>query len=147
MVVSFCGYFYIICPANNIYRLLGLDIFPVCRPLCFFVSLLFKNKFYSLADCFLMTSSRETCPTVCIESVTCGCNVVGFNVGGVPETIPQGMGEVVEPFDMDAYEKVVRKWADIKASEEYINKLHFDWAREEMTRKYIEVYKRLLNLD
>ena len=104
-------------------------------------------EFYSLADCFLMTSSRETCPTVCIEAVTCGCNVVGFNVGGVIETIPQGMGEVVEPFDMDAYEKAVRKWADIKASEEYINKLHFDWAREEMTRKYIEVYKRLLNLD
>ena len=36
MVVSFCGYFYIICPANSICRLLGLDMFPVCRPLCFF---------------------------------------------------------------------------------------------------------------
>ena len=104
-------------------------------------------QYYSLADCFLMTSSRETCPTVCIEAVTCGCSVVGFNVGGVPETIPEGMGQVVEPFDMDAYEKAVRKWADIKASEEYINKLRVDWSREEMTRKYIEVYEKLLNLN
>ncbi len=103
-------------------------------------------QYYSLADCFLMTSSRETCPTVCIESITCGCNVVGFKVGGVPETIPQGMGEAVEPFDMDAYEKAVRKWADIKAPEEYVDKLHFDWSREEMTRKYIKVYEELLKV-
>ena len=103
-------------------------------------------EYYSLADCFLMTSSRETCPTVCLEAVACGCNVVGFDVGGVPETIPQEMGEVVEPFDMDSYEKAVRKWAGIKTPEEYINKLHFDLSREEMTRKYIEVYENLLNL-
>lgn len=103
-------------------------------------------EYYSLANCFLMTSSRETCPTVCIEAITCGCNVVGFNVGGVSETIPQEMGETVEPFDMDAYEKAVRKWADIKAPKEFVNQLHFDWSREEMTRKYIKVYDELLNL-
>lgn len=98
-------------------------------------------EYYSLADCFVMTSSRETYPTVCIEAIACGCNVVGFNVGGVPETIPDGMGETVEAFDMDAFEKAVRKWADIKASKEYIKKLHYDLSRQEMTRKYVEVYK------
>ena len=101
-------------------------------------------EYYSMSDCLVMTSSRETFPTVCLEASSCGCSIVGFDVGGVSETIPQGMGEVIEPFDMDAYEKAVRKWADIKASEDYVNKLHFDWSREEMTRKYVEVYKATL---
>ena len=39
------------------------------------------------------------------------------------------------------FEKAVRKWADIKVSKEYVKKLHYDLSRQEMTRKYVEVYK------
>lgn len=98
-------------------------------------------EYYSIADCLLMTSSRETYPTVCIEAAACGCNVVGFNVGGVPETIPEGMGQVIDTFDIDAFEAAVRKWADIKASDERIKTVNNSLSRTEMTKKYIEVYK------
>ena len=98
-------------------------------------------EYYSMANCLVMTSSRETYPTVCLEATACGCNVVGFDVGGVPETIPVEMGETVTPFDMDAFEKAVRKWSQIKASDDYIKNVNSSLSRDKMTRKYLEVYK------
>ena len=101
--------------------------------------------YYSAADCFVMTSDRETCPTVCLEATACGCNVVGFDVGGVRETIPEGMGEVVKPFDLDAFEAAVRKWANITAPGELVANLHVDLSRKRMTNQYIQVYQNMLD--
>ncbi len=104
-------------------------------------------EYYSAADCFVMTSSRETCPTVCLEAVACGCPVVGFDTGGVRETIPEGMGEVVEMFDMNAFEQAVRKWAEIKVPNDLMDKLHIVLSRETMTNKYIDIYHKGLSGD
>lgn len=104
-------------------------------------------EYYSVADCFVMTSTRETCPTVCLEATACGCNIVGFDTGGVSETIPDGMGETVSAFDIDMFEQAVRKWANIKPDTELIKKLHVDLSREVMTEKYIALYKQLLSKD
>ncbi len=101
-------------------------------------------EYYSAADCFAMTSSRETCPTVCLEAAACGCTVVGFDTGGVKETIPEGMGEVVLPFDIDAFEQAVKKWSGIQAPQEIVQRLHSELSRECMTNKYIGIYKGLL---
>lgn len=102
-------------------------------------------EYYSAADCLVMTSDRETCPTVCLEAAACGCNIVGFDTGGVSETIPEGMGEVVETFDIVAFEKAVRKWADVQAPYDRVAQLHFDLSREAMTKNYIEIYEGLLD--
>jgi len=102
-------------------------------------------QYYSAANCFVMTSDRETCPTVCLEAVACGCPVVGFDVGGVRETIPEGLGEVVPPFDMGMFEDAVRNWSNVHPAQDLIEKLHFDLSRDMMTNKYIEIYKSLLN--
>lgn len=101
-------------------------------------------EYYSMADCFVMTSSRETCPTVCLEAVACGCKVVGFDTGGVSETIPEGMGEVVKMFDLDSFESAVRKWVYIDIPEKLVKKLQSDLSRDAMTKKYIEIYESLL---
>lgn len=61
MVVSFCGYFYIICAANSIYRLLRLEIFPVCRPLCF-LQLLFQRMSPSAGYEYKHLMMREPTP-------------------------------------------------------------------------------------
>ncbi len=114
----------------------------VCIPLTYNQDAL--AEYYSVADCLVMTSTRETCPTVCLEAVACGCKVVGFDTGGVKETIPEGMGEVVELFDMDAFETAVKKWIDVEISDALVKKLHFDLSRDAMTKKYIQIYENLL---
>ena len=42
--------------------------------------------YYSLADIFLILSVRENFPTTCIESLSCGTPIVGFDTGGTSET-------------------------------------------------------------
>lgn len=96
--------------------------------------------YYSMADCFVSTSMRETYPTVCIEAAACGCNVVGFRVGGLPETIPDGMGEAVVPFDIDALEIAVRKWANCKASDALIAETNIRYGKTYMAERYMEIY-------
>ncbi len=125
---------------------------PKIRPLpsnMVFVPITYNQKtladYYSAADCFVMTSSRETCPTVCLEAVACGCTVVGFDTGGVKETIPDGMGEVVAPFDIDALENAARRWADIQAPKAIIKQLHTALSRDTMTNQYIDIYTDVLS--
>lgn len=100
-------------------------------------------EYYSMADCFVTTSLRETLPTVCLEAAACGCNVVGFNVSGVPETIPEGMGEAVTPFNIDEMVEAVKKWSNIKVSNELIAQVNYQNSRERMTENYIELFEKM----
>lgn len=67
-------------------------------------------NYYSLADCFISTSLRETLPTVCLEASACGCNVLAFDSGGASETIQEGHGDVVTPYDIDEYICKIKFW-------------------------------------
>ena len=53
--------------------------------------------YYSAADVMICCSKQESFPTVCLESQCCGTPIVGFDVGGMAETLCDGMGETV-PF-------------------------------------------------
>ena len=44
-------------------------------------------QYYSLADCFVICSMRENYPTTCLEAQSCGTPVLGFDTGGVRETL------------------------------------------------------------
>jgi glycosyltransferase involved in cell wall biosynthesis len=44
-------------------------------------------KLYSFANAFIITSKIENFPTTCIEALSCGTKIIGFNVGGTSETI------------------------------------------------------------
>jgi len=44
-------------------------------------------KLYSFAKFFLITSTIENFPTTCIEALSCGTKIIGFNVGGSAESI------------------------------------------------------------
>lgn len=99
-------------------------------------------QYYSMADCMICTSLRESLPTVCLEAVSCGCKVVGFRTGGVPETIPQGMGEVVECYDITAMAQAVRKWVDVPVDRELVRKINHENDRKRMLERYIDIYNR-----
>lgn len=103
-------------------------------------------EYYSVADVMVITSKADNYPTVCLESNCCGTPVVGFDVGGVRETIFDGMGTTVEHGDMDALSDEVRKYAALKSSisKETIQQCRARNSRSRMTEDYINLYKRLL---
>jgi glycosyltransferase involved in cell wall biosynthesis len=58
---------------------------------------------YSSAEIFAMPSLEDNLPNCVLESMSCGTPVVGFNVGGIPEMVRQGVtGLLVPPQDVKA---------------------------------------------
>jgi glycosyltransferase involved in cell wall biosynthesis len=45
-------------------------------------------EYYSMANVFVICSERENFPTTCLEALSCGTPVVGFDTGGTKETAP-----------------------------------------------------------
>ena len=97
-------------------------------------------EYYSMADCLICTSLRESFPTVCLEAVSCGCNVVGFHTGGVPDTIPEGMGTTVPCYDVDAFRQAVDNWSTVRVSETRMREVNEANSRERMVERYFQVY-------
>lgn len=78
-------------------------------------------KYYSLADIFVICSSRETFSLVCAESLCCGTPVVGFKNGAAEEiSIPEhssfveyaDIGELLKVLKANSKEKVRCKVSD-----------------------------------
>jgi len=105
-------------------------------------------EFYSAADVSLCCSRQESYPTVCLESQSCGTPVVGFDVGGVAETIFPGMGEVVPLGNIEHMGRAVEWWAEEK------KKLSADTLRvcrdyvssERMKQEYLDLYQAMLGI-
>ncbi len=100
-------------------------------------------KYYSMADCLICTSLRESFPTVCLEAAACGCNIVGFRTGGLPETIPEDMGTTVECYDIDAMCEAVRQWSACKVSDARIQEVNQMLSAKEMYNHYMHVYENV----
>lgn len=66
--------------------------------------------FYTMADLFLICSKRENFPTTCLESLSCGTPVMGFDAGGTAETAPEGYGLFVPYGDLDKLEAGIRQF-------------------------------------
>lgn len=47
-------------------------------------------KCYNVADVFALPSSQDNLPNMCMEALSCGIPVVGFNIGGVPDMVIEG---------------------------------------------------------
>ena len=101
---------------------------------------------YRLADVMVSTSRSDNYPTVCLEANCCGTPVVGFDVGGVKETIGQGMGQTVPALDEDALLRAVMDWSGRKAgiSRELVQERRAYCDRKRMTKDYLNLYRGLL---
>lgn len=102
---------------------------------------------YRMADVMVITSNAENYPTVCIEANCCGTPVVGFDVGGVKETIEEGMGEVVKLFDIQALFEKTLFWSNRKKEipVRVIQKRRSYCDKKRMAEDYIELYNDLVN--
>ena len=101
-------------------------------------------EYYSMADLFLICSKMENFPTTCIEALSCGTPVVGFDAGGTKETAPERFGIFVPYGDMNKLEKAVRKVLKNPPRPEDITV----WASKEyskvtMVNRYIDLYEKI----
>ena len=92
------------------------------------------------------TSRSDNYPTVCLEANCCGTPVVGFDVGGVKETIGEGMGEAVPAFDEEALLGAALKWSARKAdiSPETVKTRRRYCDRQRMAEDYLALYREML---
>ena len=103
-------------------------------------------QIYSLADVFVMASKMDNYPTVCLEANCCGTPVVGFDVGGVAETIFPGMGEVVPYGNTEQLLERCLHWAEKKKDipSQTISAVLEENSKERMTVEYIALYNKVL---
>lgn len=99
-------------------------------------------EYYSLADVFVICSKRENFPTTCLEALSCGTPIVGFDEGGIKETVSKEFGRVVPYGDIRALKEailtIIYKNINIKLCEEYGKEMY---SKEKMYNKYLALYK------
>lgn len=95
--------------------------------------------FYNCADVFLNPTYIDTYPTVNLEAIACGTPVITYNTCGSPESVEQGLGEVVERGD---YIGMLERMMDfIKRKSRILNVVE----RKKMSKEeYCLSYKKLV---
>lgn len=105
--------------------------------------------YYSMADVFLLTSSKETFSMVCAESLCCGTPIIGFEAGAPSEIAPEGYGIFVPYGDTNALVNLARSIiygkVKFKSKEECarFGKANFD--KSIMAEKYSKLYETIIN--
>lgn len=97
-------------------------------------------EYYSLADCFVICSLIENLPTTCLEAVSCGTPVAGFDVGGTAETAPPSLGRFCAYADIDALEANVRYFLEHKIEEKLFTCALKNNSLDNMFQEYMKVY-------
>lgn len=99
-------------------------------------------QWYSLASCFIICSKRENFPTTCIESFSCGTPVVGFDVGGTKETVPEPYGMFVEYGNLDLLKHILKESLNKNYNRTVIaTEAVALFSKEKMYRQYIDLYQ------
>jgi glycosyltransferase involved in cell wall biosynthesis len=68
--------------------------------------------FYNALDLYINTSKAETCSISIIESLACGCPVVGYPSVSVDEQVLPSGGEIVPQDDCEELSNAVARWLD-----------------------------------
>jgi glycosyltransferase involved in cell wall biosynthesis len=105
-------------------------------------------KYYSDADIFLICSKRENFPTTCLEALSCGTPVIGFDEGGTAETAPGKLGYFVPFGDIDSLEVALNEFfsghsqIDQKECRLFAEQ---NYSKQAMYSNYVRLYSELLN--
>ena len=108
------------------------------------------SRYYSRADVFLICSKRENYPTTCLESLSCGTPIVGFDVGGTRETTDSHTGYFVKYGDVEGLVKGINSFIELDLkSKKMISQQCMDYSKANhslntMVEKYENLYKELL---
>lgn len=74
----------------------GVEIPDNCKVVGFVSNQDELAEYYSAADVFVCTSLADTMPNVCLDALSCGTPVIGFDNTGIPYTAKGPVGQFVE---------------------------------------------------
>lgn len=108
------------------------------------------NQYYCAADAFVMTSSIDNYPNTVIEAQACGTPVFGYNVGGVPEQMPEFWPGTINSRDPDELISSVRLWIENRSTNDGLAGRLRDfaisnWSPRKVATSYAEVYDNALS--
>jgi glycosyltransferase involved in cell wall biosynthesis len=107
------------------------------------------SKVYSAADAFVTPSLADNFPNTVLESLICGTPVVGFPIGGIREMVDHGEnGFLCDDTSAESLAKTIEIFLDninIFDKDKIRQKSIEKWDHMVMARKYIDLYKELIN--
>ncbi len=103
-------------------------------------------EYYSMADCFVICSDKETFSMTCAESLCCGTPIAGF-CSGAPETVFLQPHAVFGTYgDLDELEKNVKLQLSTAFDREKLAKeMQQLYSRDSMYENFMKIYKELTN--
>ena len=103
-------------------------------------------EYYSMADCFVICSDKETFSMTCAESLCCGTPIAGF-CSGAPETVFLQPHAVFGAYgDLDELEKNVKLQLNAAFDREKLAKeMQQLYSRDSMYENFMNIYKELTN--
>lgn len=105
-------------------------------------------KYYSMADLTLLTSKKETFSMVTAESLCCGTPVVGFKAGAPEQIALENYSSFVDYGNIEELKGTVLEFIDKNFDKKEISKEAIQkYSKDVMCKNYIEVYKKLINME
>lgn len=103
-------------------------------------------QYYSMADLFLCTSQAETQPNTCIEALSCGTPILGFDISGIPSCAPPPYGHYVPFKDIASLkEEVIKTPRKTRTfSEEIRHYAESRFSSDDYNRRLLEIGEQLI---
>ena len=103
-------------------------------------------KLYSAADVMVVPSLQENLSNAIMESLACATPVVGFNIGGNKDMIEHKKnGYLAEPFDVTDLKNGIEWTLKNDLRKKAREKVLFNFDSKIVVKKYIKLYKNILN--
>lgn len=110
-------------------------------------------EWYSLSDLFLYPSLADNCPLVVLESMACGCPVLSFQTGGIPELVNHNENGYLAKYK--DYEDLKNGFNQLlsnsdllnKMSENSVKRVQDNFTLSVMSNKYLNLYKEISSRD
>ncbi|MDQ3047792.1 MAG: glycosyltransferase [Bacteroidota bacterium] len=105
-------------------------------------------KAYNSADVFVLPANEDNLPNVVLESLACGVPVIGFNIGGMPDMITNGLnGLLCQKISPSQLAETIHQFFSEK--EKYSSELIRKDAVEKFNNtlqaeRYISIYRNLI---
>jgi glycosyltransferase involved in cell wall biosynthesis len=104
---------------------------------------------YSAADAFVLPSLQDNLPATALEALACGTPVIGFDAGGVPEIVRDGVtGRLAPAGDVAALAGAIRELLSDPVERERLadqcrRTAVQEYALEVQARRYVELYREV----
>jgi glycosyltransferase involved in cell wall biosynthesis len=98
-------------------------------------------KFYSLSTCLLILSKSETFALTVAEALSCGTPIIGYDSGGIKETIVRGNGSL---FSFGDIESILKSINELQFNQPFKKSIAEKYdgvlSKNKMMDNYIKVY-------